>query len=263
VVLLSTGRGGPLPLPRTRLRALAATLPGLYDLLPGYRCVDEGGTARQITASDVAALGGDAELAEQAVARRSVVAEVALPGHVQVVGASQPTLQSVTLADGVAEGRAYTMRPAGDGIERVDLAGDGTVHRESAQLPDIAALPLAQSHGALAKSEETIVAVGDALVRRATGPWLGAGDLGLGVPDVVAAGEPATVTIDGVDHPRDVSCRLVDADSGRIVAMPQPVRADGRVVAAVTAPAPGLYRLEATGGGSSSVTQLMLAVEAP
>ncbi len=260
VVLLSSGRGGPLPLPRARLRALAAGLPGVYDLLPTYRCVDLGSEARRLTTSDVAALGGDAELAGQAAGRQARVATTALPQHVQVVGAGQPTLQSVTLADGVAEGHAYTCRPAdAGGLERVDLAGDSTVHRESAQLPDLAAMPLAQSHGAIAKSEEAILAVTDAVTRRRTGPWLGAADVGIAVPDVVRAGQPFVVAIQGVEGPRDVSCRLVDTSTGRLVAMPPIGRADGGVRATVVAPAPGLYRVEVTGGGASNVSQMVLA----
>ena len=77
VVLLSTGRGARLPLPRRRLRRLAKTMPGLYDLLPSYRCVEEGPSARRLTAGDVAGLAGDVaglggvrELAAQAFARR-------------------------------------------------------------------------------------------------------------------------------------------------------------------------------------------------
>jgi hypothetical protein len=33
-LILNTGRGTPLLLPRERLRAMAKTLPGLHDLLP-------------------------------------------------------------------------------------------------------------------------------------------------------------------------------------------------------------------------------------
>jgi hypothetical protein len=44
VLLLGSGRGSPVPLPRARVRRLAVTLPGVYDLLPSYRCVSDGST---------------------------------------------------------------------------------------------------------------------------------------------------------------------------------------------------------------------------
>jgi hypothetical protein len=258
-VLLSSGEGGPLPLPKARLRDLARTLPGLYDLLPTYRCVDTGGDARRLEPSDVAGFGGDAELAAEALARSALVAQVSLPDHVQVVGAHQPTVQSLVLDAGAVQGRQYTCKPAAGGIERVDLAGDGTVYRESAQLHAVAAMPLAQSHGAIARSDEAVIAVVDALTDRRTGPWLGAGDLGLDVPDLVEPVVPFTVAVSGVDHPLDVSCRLVDAATERMVEAVPLQRRDGRVAGFATAPAPGVYRVEVTGGGASPVTQLLMA----
>jgi hypothetical protein len=258
-VLLSSGEGGPLPLPKARLRDLAKTLPGLYDLLPTYRCVDTGEDARRLTPADVAGFGGDAELAAQALERSALVADVGLPGHVQVVGAHQPTVQSIVLDAGTVRAHQYTCKPGTHGLERVDLAGDGTVYRESAQLHTIAAMPLAQSHGAIARSDEAVIAVVDALTDRRTGPWLGAGDLGLDLPDVVEPAVPFTVAVSGVEHPLDVSCRLVDTATERMVQAVALQRRDGRVAGSASAPAPGVYRVEVTGGGASAVTQLLMA----
>jgi pimeloyl-ACP methyl ester carboxylesterase len=259
-VLLSSGRGGPLPLPRARLCELARTLPGVYDLLPTYRSVDAGTEARRLEPADVRALGGDEELAAESFARAARVAQVALPGHVQVVGAHQPTMQSLTLDAGVALGQQYTCKPiAGGGIERVDLAGDGTVYRESAQLQAVAAMPLAQSHGAIAKSNEAIIAVVDALTDRRTGPWLGAGEIGLDVPDLVQPGAPFTVEVSGVEHPLEVSCRIVDTASDRMVQVVPLQRIDGRIAGRTAVGAPGVYRVEAAGGGASAVSQLLMA----
>lgn len=259
-VLLSSGRGAPLPLPHARLRDLARTLPGVYDLLPTYRAVDLGTGARRLEPADVRALGGDGELAAQALERAARVAQLALPGHVQVVGAHQPTMQSLTLDAGVATGQRYTCKPAADGgIERVDLAGDGTVYRESAQLPAVAAMPLAQSHGAIAKSNEALIAVADALTDRRTGPWLGAGDIGLDLPDLVEPATPFTVEVSGVDHPLDVSCRIVDTATDRMVQTVVLRRMDGRIAGLTSVAAPGVYRVEVTGGGASAVSQLLMA----
>src|SRR5215475_2818401 len=62
-VILNSGRGGPVPLPRRRMRRLAATMPGVHELLPTYRSVDEGDGVRRLTPADVAGLGGDPDLA--------------------------------------------------------------------------------------------------------------------------------------------------------------------------------------------------------
>jgi pimeloyl-ACP methyl ester carboxylesterase len=259
-VLLSSGRGGPLPLPRARLCELVRGLPGVYDLLPTYRCVDTGDDARRLDPADVRALGGDEHLAADAFARAALVAELALPGHVQVVGAHQPTTQSVRLEAGVASGQQYTCKPAaGGGIERVDLGGDGTVYRESAQLVGIAAMPLAQSHGAIARSDEAVIAVVDALTDRRTGPWLGAGNLGLDVPDLVAPHTPFPVEVSGAEHPREVSCRVIDTATERMVQIVPLRRVEERIAGMVSVGAPGVYRIEVAGGGASPVSQLLMA----
>jgi hypothetical protein len=259
VALLATGRGAPLPLPRRRLHAIVATMPSIYDLLPAFRCVDAGTDARHLTSHDVEAIGGSKVLAEEAMARRSGGVLDDSKRYVHVVGSSQPTMQSLTMTDGDLVAHQYTCRPAASGgIERLDLAGDGTVPRQAAQLPGSQALPLAQSHGALAKSEETIVLVADTLLNAATGPWLGVLDLGLGVPDVISPGTSLRIEVSGADHPRDVTCRIVDTASARLVAVPVPTRADGRVVATAVLPGPGLFRVEVAGGGSSAVSELVL-----
>jgi hypothetical protein len=264
-IVLSSGHGGPVPLPRARFRDLAARLPGVYELLPTYRCVDVGSTARQLSPDDVADFGGDRELARASRRWHIQVADVAPPGHVQVVGAHQPTGQSLTVAHGVATAHRYTCRPVRRGtkdeIERVDLAGDGTVARESAQLPSTVAMPLAQSHGALAKTSEAILIVNDVLANRSTGPWLGAGEIGVEVPDIVTVNKPFDIVVTGVEHPRDASSRLADVTTGRQIQAPALVRADGQLLTRLSVDTPGIYRVEVAGGGASAVTQFVLVSE--
>jgi pimeloyl-ACP methyl ester carboxylesterase len=256
--LLAAGRG--VPLPRRRLQAIAATMPSIYDLLPAFRCVDAGTDAKHLTSYDIETIGGNRALAEEAVARRSGGVPDDWKHYVHVVGSNQPTMQSVTLTGGDLAAHQYTCCPvAGGGIERLDLAGDGTVPRQAAQLAGSQALPIAQSHGALAKSDETIILVTDSLLDATTGPWLGALDLGLGVPDVVLPGTPLRIEVRGADHPRDVTCRIIDTASARLVAVPVPIRADGTVLATAVLPGPGLFRVEVAGGGRSHVSELVLA----
>ncbi|WP_234021194.1 hypothetical protein [Streptomyces sp. Tu 6176] len=166
-LILNTGRGTPVPLPHGRLRDLAVTLPGLHDLLPTFPCLDEGLNVRRLTTVDIADLGGDKDLASASLAFHERLRGRTLPGHRAVVGISQRTVQSLALRQGVVEPYEHSFRRHSDGElmrdadgvpRRFDVAGDGTVHRESAALSR-ATVPLALQHGALAKGEAALEAV--------------------------------------------------------------------------------------------------------
>jgi pimeloyl-ACP methyl ester carboxylesterase len=262
-VLLSTGRGAPLPLPRRRLRLLARTLPGLYDLLPSYRCVEDGVSARRLSPRDVAGLGGDLELAEQAFARRDRLLEGPWDGLHPLVGVQQPTAQSVRLVDGVAEPLSYTYVAAADGrARRVDRRGDSTVYRDAAAPLGVEPLHLPQSHSALAKSEEGIAHVCAVLTRTQLGPPLGVGEVGVDVPDVVTADRPFDVVVTDVDDPAAASCSIERADLDAFVASPPFVRRDdSSLITTAVLPDPGLYRIGVDSGSASPITQLVLAVD--
>ncbi|TMR07007.1 hypothetical protein ETD83_02385 [Actinomadura soli] len=257
-LLLAAGRGSPA-LPARRLRELAVTLPGVYDLLPTYRCVDTGADARALTASDITGMDADPGLWQDS-ARDAADREQVLPsGHVRVVGTDQPTVQAVTLKDGVVAGHRYTCRPSADGgVERADRRGDGTVPRDSAWIRDSTGQPLAQTHGAMARCAEALVVASDVLADRDTGPWQGETRLGLDVPDVVPAGEPIPFTVTGAGHPARVTCRVTDAETGRQAAAPKLERSGDGHRAVIGGRRPGLYRLRVAGGGASPVTQLFL-----
>ncbi|MFD0575203.1 lipase family alpha/beta hydrolase [Dactylosporangium darangshiense] len=261
-VILSTGRGGPLPLPRARLRRLVAGMPGLYALLPAYRCVEEGPAARPLTADDVARLGGDADLAKAAMAMQAVLRADGGRGLRPLVGVEQPTVQSIVLADGVAEGREYTLLPGDDGPpRRVDRGGDGTVYRDAAAPVGAEPVYLPQTHTAIAKTREAVAHVRSVLTENPLGPPLGETAIGLTLPDVVTAGAPFEIGITGTD-PAVVTCRVLDVGSERQVDRPAAGRRDGRLSATVTLPEPGVYRVELDGGGASPVSDLVMAVPA-
>jgi hypothetical protein len=214
-----------------------------------------------LTASDVTGLSGDADLAAAAFTWQQSVSDVGLPGHVQVVGVHQPTVQSVTFDSGTIRGHRYTYRPSAAGVQQLDVGGDGTVPRESAQLPECAAMPLAQSHGALASNSDAILIVQDVLTDRRTGPWQGAGELGLDVPDMVHAGQPFAFTITGAERPTDVMCSVIDVATGLRVETPAVGREDGALAARVQALRPGLYWVRIDGGGASPVTQIVMCID--
>jgi lecithin:cholesterol acyltransferase len=276
-VLLNTGRGAPLPARRPMsairqrdadagLRALAATLPGIHDLVPTYRCLDAGTSARRLTTEDIVLLGGDRELAEASRTLHERLAAAALIGHRAVVGVAQPTPQSITLQDGVVEAHRYTCEgEPGGAPRRVDRAGDATVYRESASLAGGAHTYLPQQHGSLAKTDEAIACAVHIVTERdpdAFGPPLGAGEIGLDLPDLVFAGEEWTAVVTGVSQPRAARCHVRDAATGRLVDLPPLEIRDDALQVRPRLPGPGLYSVEVAGSGRTPVSQLILAGDA-
>ncbi len=271
-LILNTGRGGPVPLPRRALRDLAKTLPGLHDLLPVYRCVDDRDRdtdPRRLTPGDVAALGGDPELASAGFDMHSQTAPNPLVGHYAVVGTAQPTTASISLRDGVVEAHRCTFRLSGGVfhrnshgvLARYQEYGDGTVPLNSAQPRGFRPATIAQQHGPLASCPETTGAVREILLERdPDADRLGAGDIGVELPDIVEADTEFAVTLTGIDGPTDATVTVHD-ESGVVVHCPPIHRADGRWQATVRGQPPGIHRVTVAGSGTSAITQLVLVDE--
>jgi pimeloyl-ACP methyl ester carboxylesterase len=254
--LLDRGQGAPMPLPRRRLRALARTLPGAYDLLPAYRCVEEGGAGRRLTPADVGRLGGDEDLARDAARLYETLGSAEAPSLRTIVGVEQSTMQSIQLREGVAQARYYTLEDDGN----IDWRGDGTVYTQVAAggVEPISSLP--QSHGALARSSEAIAAVRAVLTRRRLGPPMGTGGVGLEVPESVIVGESFEISVTSQDDAGNASCRIVDADTGLQLARPMLLRRSAEMVTQARLSRPGLCRVEVKNGGFSAVSQLVMVV---
>jgi pimeloyl-ACP methyl ester carboxylesterase len=266
IQVLSQGQSGSVPLPRAHLRGLAVTLPGLYDLLPSYRCVDDGRSSRHCIPADIGSLGGNQELAEQSSNMHRRLGLRPTHRTVSVVGVGQPTMQSVTFAHGVASGHFHVCEQNAQGhIVRLDRRGDGTVYRDAASLVDVVPAYLPQTHSALARTTEALANVKAAVTHRRLGPPLGSVHpseaVGVDVPDLVAVNEPFRIVVDGTD-PAAVSCRLVELSTGDVVQYPQARARENTVVASASVSAPGVYRLEVDLDGGSAVTQLLMAVPA-
>ncbi|WP_280310291.1 esterase/lipase family protein [Nocardia abscessus] len=273
VLMLGTGEGAPLP--ARRLQVVAATMPGIYDLLPTYRCVDDGLTVRRLTPQDLAAIGADGGLAEAAFADHAPVLGVRLAGHRPIIGVAQPTVCSVTFEHGRPKLLSHTFIPDGDrdvtrnpasGVPvRAPGLGDGTVPRNSAvPLTDSRVFALSQQHGALAVSDETIAFVLDVLrhADRDRGARLaGPGEIGITVPDVVQVGTMFNVKVVGIEQPNSVRARVFDADTDRQTDLLSAVRRDGEIVVVAAIHRPGVYRVAVDGSGTSPVSQLVLAVD--
>jgi pimeloyl-ACP methyl ester carboxylesterase len=266
-MLLSTGSGGPALLHARRMRRLAVGLPGVYDLLPVYPCVEDGNDVRALTDRDVEAIGGSRAEARRAFDFHQRLAKVAVPGHRAMIGTQQSTESSLRLENARVVAKPHFFRWVDRQLDRDEMGriryvqrlGDGTVPRDSA-MADSGPLYLAQQHGALARSSEAVRFVKDVITEQPTAPWLGAGELGIEAPDIVQAGSEWMVEISSAASAADVSCTLEDVERELEVHSIELYDADDGVTAVATVPEAGLYRVVVEGGSTSAVTQLVLAI---
>jgi hypothetical protein len=261
-VILNSGRGTPVPLPTARLRKAAKTMPGLHDLLPFYRCVDDRRTGRHLSARDVAALGGDADLATESRDRNArLLAGDAGPLRL-LVGTDQKTWQSLTLAGGMVTPLDTELEVDAEGtiLGRHDRRGDETVYRRAAAAFGLEPVPLPQSHGVLAATSEAIAFVRDVISNHTSGPPLGVEEgLGVHVPDIHPVAEPLRIEVTGGDV-QGTRCEVIDVASRQTVAVP-PLHRDGdELVARVELPVAGLFRVEVKAGGRSPVATHVMAI---
>ncbi|MFG2045696.1 esterase/lipase family protein [Dactylosporangium sp. NPDC048998] len=278
-VLLNTGRGAPLPLPARRpvrhlfeadvddgVRRLAASLPGLHDLLPSYRCVNNGPPGRRLTEGDAVTLGGDPDLVANSWQLHRDLDTATLAGHRCMVGTFQPTAQSLTITDGIVTLHRGVWTDGTDAARWIDDGGDGTVFRGSATLPGtgIAHTYLPQQHGALARTDEACTFARAVITEQdldRLGPPLAGAGLGLDLPDLATPGEECIATITGITRSRDATAVLIDLSNGQVIDRLAIHRRDGQWCAPIIADRPGLYRVEVAGGGYSAVQQLVLVTD--
>ncbi|WP_277440999.1 hypothetical protein [Streptomyces sp. SPB162] len=260
---------------------MAATLPGVHDLLPGYRCFDRGLDVDRLSAADVARFGGNEHLATRSldVLERYREDGFTLPGHRAIVGEAQATVQSLdedpNASQAVAVGRHHAFRIDRDhnvvrdanGIPaRFNSYGDGTVHQPSAQVGTRAIHYVFGQHGALPRHDEVLRQVKRIVLERDTslGAHLGSGDgPGLTTPNLGGTvGQDLTIQVTGRDTPAGVSLTTTSATSGR----PGPPLRLGRsaddpdqtLSARFTPDSPDLYRVVLDTGSDAPITQLIL-----
>ncbi|MFG3522445.1 hypothetical protein ACGF5S_19430 [Nocardia nova] len=271
MAMVMLGSGEERAFPARRMRELARTLPGVYDLLPTYPCVEADNDVRMLTVDDVVRVGGDRHLAETSFADQKKLAHVDIPNHRGVIGIAQPTICSVTIdrSDRV-RGYQHTfrfdehgnpVRRPEDGIPRREPGlGDGTVPRASAAVPNYQTLP--QQHGALAKTSEAFADISDCLFNHPWSTRLAGRELGLDLPENISARTEFEIGISGTEHVTGFRMRVTEEVDeprrrGRSIALTAEKR-DGRIVAPGVIDRPGLYRVSLAGAGTSPVTQLFL-----
>jgi pimeloyl-ACP methyl ester carboxylesterase len=260
VQMLATGEGAPVP--HRAARSLAVTCPGVYDLLPRYKCVTEpvettdpaAVQPRLLTPDDVAAVGASRPLATAAADRyaildRSASAESAVPISA-LVGADQPTLQGLSISSGECRFEQALLN--------VDHGGDGTVYRQAAAPLGATAFPLPQRHGALAKTAEAMTFVRDKLVGADTGPPLGTRPIGLDLPSAAGAGEAIEVKVSGTGDPVGVEVTSTNLETGARTTWAPGRPREGSLLFTRAGLQPGLHRVEVKAGGFSPVSEIIL-----
>jgi hypothetical protein len=256
---LANGDGFPFRLLAQQVRALARSMPSMYEMIPRYACVTNvhENTPRRLSATDIDALGGLVGLAQAAEQTHRALDEAstataACPVRTRV-GITQPTAQTCTIMAGIA-----TLH---ESIEGEDRRGDGRVYRDAATPIGVRSDPIPQRHGRLASAPEAIAYVHAALTERPQGPPMAAlGGIGMDVPGTIEAGGQLLLRIVG-DPSQRVRCNAIDQDSGRQVAAAVALANDGILTARLTIPRPGVYSIQAKSGGYSAVGEIILATE--
>lgn len=242
--------------PRTA-KGFALTCPGVYDLLPRYKCVVDNGSLRQLTATDLTAIGASSEMANAA---RSRWEQLHLPSALTppvptthaVVGTVHPTLQSLTIDAGSCRFH--------DTLLGVDHEGDGTVYRNSAVPGGISAHALPQTHGALAVTPEALNYVWFKLTGGDLTPELAPFDpVRITFPDIAEAGCAVTVLVQGRD-PVGISVDSIDLATGTTKPWTLRGRNDDDLVFSNDGLRPGLHRIRVTVPGRSPVSEIVLVV---
>ncbi|MGW4519143.1 lipase/acyltransferase domain-containing protein [Streptomyces sp. NPDC004393] len=241
-----------------QVQAMAATLPGVHDLLPGYRCLDLGLDVERLTPGDVARFGGDQDLAARSLGEHARHREepFVLPGHRAIVGEAQATMQTLDEQQGhaglaVAVGRRHAfdvgddrelVRDPGTGVPaRRDTTGDGTVHIPSACVGTEAVTYVYGQHGTLMRHDEVLRQVRRIALERPQGPHLGGTRTGPGLetPQLGGTyGEPLALRVTGLATPAGVHLSVRSAATGRpghpLTLGRDPDRSDGTLVARFT-----------------------------
>ncbi|CAN5690449.1 hypothetical protein BH24ACT5_BH24ACT5_11070 [soil metagenome] len=247
---------GPLKVDLTKL---ARSLPGLYQLLPEYACIESSDGLRKTTEVAVPELPA-AHVADAMRFHEQLRAGAEQHGSAFAVhplmARTQPTATTARIVDGTVQ----LVRT----IEDRNEGGDGTVPRLSAAPYGVLGSSptiryVMDQHGALPANEPTLVELegvltaSDVVVRGAEV------DIGVSCEEIVMAGEPLDVAIDA--EPDLVVDVVVHHDDGTTGARTMGVaHGDGTYRATIADLAPGRYVVRVAVRGTSGVVAKPIVV---
>jgi pimeloyl-ACP methyl ester carboxylesterase len=239
----------------------------IYQLLPTYKCVVDGGTLCKV--ADAAGLPGGVDRAKvkDAVGFHDEIAKAVDDnggyGRYAIhplVGIFQPTSQSATVSgDGVT---------LAESLEGTDDSGDGTVPRVSAtplELSDDARESYAtERHGSLQNFEALLVQLMGILTRKSLAAYKGNPYDGfrLEAPEIVVPGQELEITA-ATDGPAiRIAAALENVDTGAKQEVLAEIGDDGRATATFPGQPAGVYRVtvrDPDGTGLKPVSDLLVA----
>ncbi len=261
------------------VQAMAASLPAVHDLLPGYRCLDLGADVERLAPGDVVRFGGDANLAARSLEQhaRYRLSGFAMPGHRAVVGEAQVTTQTLEERAGIAVGLRHAFDVEEDGTlvrdpatgipARRDASGDGTVHIPSARAGTEAVTYVYGQHGTLMRHDEVMRQIRRIVLERPPSIYLGGDGSGTGpgleTPELGGRfGAPLALRVTGLESLSGVRLEVHSATTGRaghpLDLRWDPDHTDGAASAEFFADAPDLYRVVLDTGRHTPISQLVL-----
>ncbi len=271
--MLADGHGGPRGMPADQTRQACLSMPGVYDLMPWYRCRLQDDDVVALAESDIVGLGAPSHLVRQSFERRSRTSAAELPGHRAIVGVGQDTPQTLTLSgtDVATFDWGYRRNTRGELIREFgklateNYDGDGTVFHYSARTATTPGIPVAQQHESLATNRTALDIVKKAITDATDlDTVLGAGQedapLGLGVPDEVNTNQTFEIRIRSSDAPSAINCAVQDtAQRDAVVRRPlvRGRREEDAFVLRTELDVPGLYRVRVS-AGNAHVTKLVM-----
>jgi pimeloyl-ACP methyl ester carboxylesterase len=254
------------------LSDLLRSLTSVYQLLPTYRCIDDGsGSLKKI----VDAAGLPAAVVHEKVAAAvgfhdDIAAAVQLHGGYgryqifPIVGIFQPTRQSAVVRNDEVDILFE--------LDGNDIGGDGTVPRPSAtplELSDEAREVYAtESHASLQNFDPVLVQVAGVLTWEPLALYKGrpADGFRLEVDDVVPPHEPFDVTLGTAGPVLNVAAAAVNVDTGTRVEATARLASDGRATVTLPGLSPGVYRItgwDADDVGLKPVNDLVIVADEP
>lgn len=275
--MLAAGNGGPPGMSAEATRRACLSMPGVYDLLPWYRCRLQDDDVVALAQEDVVGVGGPSHLVRQAFERRARTATGELPGHRAVVGVGQDTPQSLELrgTDVVTYNWGYRRNSRGELIRESgrlvteNFDGDGTVFHYSARTATTEGVPVAQHHQSLAANRASLRIV-QKVITDATDLDTVLGDgpdetpLGLEVPDEVGPNQPMEIRIRSDRTPGNIACAVEDtAQRDAVVRRPlvRGRREEDAFVVRTDVDVPGLYRVRVSAGNAEVTKLVMIGID--
>jgi pimeloyl-ACP methyl ester carboxylesterase len=234
---------------RLRLIELARSMPSLYQLMPEYACVEQGGDLAKTTAVMLpeidAAMAGDAMRFHTDLRHAEARRPQSLDDTYAILGTGQTTATTARLTGGRAELLST--------YEQQDLYGDATVPVVAACRADVKMDSnrlhrVPDKHGNLQRNRAALdeiegILTASSIIVKAAKPV----PLRVDVPELAQAGEAVTIRITPAEPTRQPIRIAVTNEQGTLIEARVLRPSAGPVTTSIDALAPGAYTIDVEG----------------